>query len=87
MSFPQVAPHHKTSAQPLRQQDEYRTLVEHLLASQQDNTVRLQRLIDAFNRLMSANDLTTTMSNQNTSRFKGNLRDFLMNVRGFLCTR
>lgn len=68
-------------------QSEYTRMVQMVLTAQEGDRERYQRLAAAFNTLLTANGVATIMSNQNTSRFKTNLREFLMNVRGFLCSR
>jgi hypothetical protein len=62
-------------------------MVEHVLQTNQSDPVRYQRLVDAFRGLVTANGVTLAVSSRNTIRFKSNLRQLLLDVRGFLCIK
>lgn len=71
----------------IRLQADYRHQVEHVLQANQDDHYRYQRLMDAFQTLVTANGVTLSVSSRNTIRFKSNLRQLLLHVRGFLCIK
>jgi hypothetical protein len=65
-------------------QGDYQTLVQQVLQSNHDNPATYQRLADAFNAVVTTNGVTLSISSRNTMKFKSNLRQLLLNVRGFM---
>ena len=66
-------------------QDEYRQLVNEILASHIEQAYK-ERLLEAFNNLTPPS-LTMTLSRHNKLMFMENFNHFLIDVRGFLCVK
>ena len=65
--------------------DEYHLLVNEVLESNIDQAYK-SRLLEAFNNLTPPT-LDLTISRHNKLIFMENFNTFLINVRGFLCTK
>jgi len=63
----------------------YQTMAQELFQGQQ-NAGFQSRLETAFHALITSNNLTSSLDRINRQRFKKNLHNFLVDVRGFLRT-
>eukprot|EP01018_Ginkgo_biloba_P030182 Gb_04408 [translate_table: standard] len=64
----------------------YQRMAEELLQGQQ-NVVFQSRLATALHVLINSNQLTSSLDRANRQRFRKNLHEFLVDVRGFLRTK
>ncbi|KAG8390023.1 hypothetical protein BUALT_Bualt01G0040100 [Buddleja alternifolia] len=69
----------------LCEQSVYQSLANELIERQVNQTFR-SRLTNAFQSLISSNNLSSTLDRINYQRFRKNLYSFLVEVRGFLRT-
>ncbi|WCJ43881.1 hypothetical protein M5689_024590 [Euphorbia peplus] len=67
----------------LCEQNLYQKLAGELIGRQADPTLR-SRLANAVQSLTSSNQLSTTLDRMNYQRFRKNVNNFLIEVRGFL---
>ncbi|KAL0456678.1 UNVERIFIED_CONTAM: Exportin-7 [Sesamum latifolium] len=69
----------------LCEQSVYQNLANELIERQVNQTFR-SRLTNAFQSLITSNNLSSTLDRMNYQRFRKNLLSFLIEVRGFLRT-